>query len=190
MTTLAKRIILLCVLFCGVYLQYRAEQTVEKARVSKRTNERTRIQREQFMMRAVKLSLVKNPEEELRGGSVIVKTGKVVGEGWNDSRLMNDPEAHAEVSSIIKACSNLDTNDLRGAELYTAVQPCPRCLSMIGTIGIENVYYCIPRWKIGKFDNGHSREYLVEQMARSQMEKKVREIQVQPRNADTFAGKF
>jgi tRNA(Arg) A34 adenosine deaminase TadA len=192
----AKKVILFSVLLFAVYSQYKAEQTVKKNRgESQRTRqgkeEVSTPQQDQFMTRALELSQVEVGEDQgPPGGSVIVKEGKIIGEGWNSDELSMDPAAHAEVQSIINACKNLDTQDLAGTDIYAAVQPCPRCLSMISIIGIEKVYYCVPRWKIKQFDNGRSPEYVVEQLAKQGKRQRVREIQLLTSDADKYVSRF
>jgi guanine deaminase len=80
----------------------------------------------EYMKRAIDLSR-SNIERGLGGpfGAVIVKDGKVIGEGWNKVTSNNDPTAHAEVEAIREACKNLGNFDLSGAEIYTSCEPCP-----------------------------------------------------------------
>lgn len=95
-----------------------------------------------FMKRAIELSQ-KNIEAGAGGpfGAVIVKNGKVIGEGSNKVTSTNDPTAHAEVVAIREACKNLSTFDLTGAAIYTSCEPCPMCLSAIYWAHIEKVFY-------------------------------------------------
>lgn len=74
-------------------------------------------------------------------GAVIVKDGVIVAEGSNCVTLNNDPTAHAEVTTIRKACTALNTFDLSGCEIYTSCEPCPMCLSAIYWARIERIYY-------------------------------------------------
>ncbi|MBD8349469.1 nucleoside deaminase [Dysgonomonas sp. HGC4] len=74
-------------------------------------------------------------------GAVIVKDGKIVAEGSNCVTLDNDPTAHAEVTTIRKACKELNTFDLNGCEIYTSCEPCPMCLSAIYWARIDRIYY-------------------------------------------------
>ena len=60
-------------------------------------------------------------------GCVIVLDGKVVGEGCNETELQHDPTAHAEIVAMRRACASLEKDDLRGATLYTTLQPCGMC---------------------------------------------------------------
>jgi guanine deaminase len=95
-----------------------------------------------FMQRAIELSL-RNMQTNVGGpfGAVIVKDGKIVGEGWNQVTSINDPTAHAEVQAIRDACKNLNTFDLDGCEVYTSCEPCPMCLSAIYWARCSKIYY-------------------------------------------------
>ena len=59
--------------------------------------------------------------------SIIVRDGRIVGEGQNRAATAGDPTAHAEVEAIRDACRKLGANDLSGATLYSAMEPCPMC---------------------------------------------------------------
>ncbi len=54
--------------------------------------------KKEFMIRAIELSR-KNMQAGAGdlSGAVIVKDGKVIGEGWNKVTSSNDPTAHAEI---------------------------------------------------------------------------------------------
>lgn len=60
-------------------------------------------------------------------GCVIVLDGRVVGEAHNEVGLAHDPTAHAEMVAIRRACASLARDDLRGATLYSTLQPCGMC---------------------------------------------------------------
>ena len=85
-----------------------------------------------FLERAIELS--RNGMQSLKGGPfgcVIVKDGKIVGEGANEVTTSNDPTAHAEVVAIRNACKNLKTFQLTDCDVYTSCEPCPMCLGAI-----------------------------------------------------------
>ncbi len=73
-------------------------------------------------------------------GAVVVKNGEVVGRAANSVTSTNDPTAHAEVNAIRQACTNLNTFDLSGCEIYASCEPCPMCLAAIYWARIEKVY--------------------------------------------------
>lgn len=100
-------------------------------------------QQKEFMHRAIELSLIGSRDGIGQGpfGAVIVKDGKIIGEGHNNVITDNDPTAHAEVVAIRDACKNLKTYELQDCEIYTSCEPCPMCLSAIYWAKLEKIYY-------------------------------------------------
>ena len=78
-------------------------------------------------------------------GAVVVKDGKIVGEGFNKVTSTNDPTAHAEVVAIRNACENLRSFQLDGCTLYTSCEPCPMCLGAIYWARPSKVFYAATR---------------------------------------------
>jgi tRNA(adenine34) deaminase len=81
-----------------------------------------------FMARAIELAR----QGDCRpGGSpigcVIVLDGELVGEGFNETALRCDPTAHGEVVAMRKAGARIGQMELRGATLYSTLQPCGMC---------------------------------------------------------------
>ncbi|HEY1804353.1 MAG TPA: nucleoside deaminase [Terracidiphilus sp.] len=74
-------------------------------------------------------------------GAVVVREGKIVGEGANYVTSTNDPTAHAEVSAIRAAAKALNSFTLAGCELYTSCEPCPMCLAAAYWARLDAVYY-------------------------------------------------
>lgn len=74
-------------------------------------------------------------------GCVIVKDGKIIGQGSNMVMKTKDPTAHAEVVAIREACKNLDNFQLNGCEVYTSCEPCPMCLGAIFWARPSQVYF-------------------------------------------------
>ncbi len=97
---------------------------------------------EAFMRRAVAISADALGQPGLEPfGSVVVKDGKIVGEGINRSLANLDPTSHGETEAIRDACRNLGTVDLSGCELYTSCEPCALCVATMAIAGIEKLYY-------------------------------------------------
>lgn len=95
----------------------------------------------EYMKKAIELSIKSVQNGGGPFGAVIVKDHKIVAEGSNCVTLNNDPTAHAEVTTIRKACQTLNTFDLSGCEIYTSCEPCPMCLSAIYWARIERIYF-------------------------------------------------
>jgi len=97
---------------------------------------------EKFMRRAIELSAQALDEPGARPyGAVVVRDGKIVGEGLNQSAKNFDPTSHGEVEAIRDACRNLKTTDLSGADLYTSCEPCSVCVATMLMAGIARMYY-------------------------------------------------
>ncbi len=81
-----------------------------------------------WMNRAITLARAGNTESGKNGiGCVIVRDGDVIGEGCNEVELRHDATAHAEIVSMRRAGQRLECHELRGAVLYTTLQPCGMC---------------------------------------------------------------
>lgn len=95
-----------------------------------------------FMQRAIELSAqaLGTPGAE-PFGAVVVRDGRIVGEGFNHSRAHWDPTSHGEVEAIRDACRRLQTVDLSGSELYTSCEPCALCVAAMQIAGIAKLYY-------------------------------------------------
>tara|TARA_Y100000590_G_scaffold467257_1_gene645580 strand:- start:945 stop:1409 length:465 start_codon:yes stop_codon:yes gene_type:complete len=106
----------------------------------------------QFMLRAIKLSIKSVNTGGGPFGSVIVKNNKIIAEGSNKVTSTNDPTAHGEIVAIREACRLLNVFDLRGSELYTSCEPCPMCLSAIYWARIDKIYYANTRDDAKKID--------------------------------------
>ena len=53
--------------------------------------------------------------------------GEVLAQEKNAVAESRDPTAHAEITAIRQACARLGRPDLRGATLYSTLQPCGMC---------------------------------------------------------------
>lgn len=78
-------------------------------------------------------------------GCVIVKDGRVIGEGWNRVTSDNDPTAHAEVVAIRDACRNLSSFQLSGCQVYTSCEPCPMCLGALYWARPKSIFFSATR---------------------------------------------
>ena len=97
---------------------------------------------QKFLERAIELSA--QGIDQLKGGPfgcVIVKDGKIIGEGCNQVTATNDPTAHAEVVAIRNACKTLNNFQLDGCDVYTSCEPCPMCLGAIYWARPKRVIY-------------------------------------------------
>jgi guanine deaminase len=100
---------------------------------------------EHFLARSIQLATANVLNSGGPFGAVIVTAGGQAFDGVNRVTATNDPTAHAEVTAIRRACSELGTFDLSGATLYTSCEPCPMCLASALWARVERVVFAADR---------------------------------------------
>ncbi len=90
-------------------------------------------------------------------GCVIVLAGRVVAEAHNQVDPAHDPTAHAEIVAIRRACATIKSQDLRGATLYSTLQPCGMCSMASIWAHISRIVYGAERHQVHKmyFEDRH-----------------------------------
>jgi len=130
----------------------------------------------EFMSRAIELSIESANKGTGPFGAVIVKDNKIISEGFNMVTSTNDPTSHAEISAIRNACKNLNNFSLKGYELYTTCEPCSMCLSAIYWARIDKIYYANTRSDAKKIDFDDS--FIYEELKKNIKERKIPMIQM------------
>ncbi len=130
----------------------------------------------EFMSRAIELSIESANKGTGPFGAVIVKDNKIISEGFNMVTSTNDPTSHAEISAIRNACKNLNNFSLKGCELYTTCEPCSMCLSGIYWARIDKIYYANTRSDAQKIDFDDS--FIYEELKKNIKERKIPMIQM------------
>ena len=97
---------------------------------------------------------------EVRAGNrpifcLVVKCGRIVGQGSNTVARDSNPSAHGEVNAIRDACSRLATIDLTGCTLYTPMEPCPMCLATILEAKVSRLVLGARHSRVGRKDLGN-----------------------------------
>ena len=129
-----------------------------------------------FMSRAIELSIESVRSNGGPFGCVIVKNNKIIAEGCNKVTETNDPTAHAEIVTIRKACKELNNFHLKGTEIYTSCEPCPMCLSAIYWAHIDKVFYGNTRKDASKI--GFDDNFIYEEFSKDIGSRKIPLIQI------------
>lgn len=74
-------------------------------------------------------------------GACIVRDGQILSVSSNHVLLGHDPTAHAEVMAIRRACAELETHLLEGAEIYSTTEPCPMCFASLHWARVAKIFY-------------------------------------------------
>lgn len=83
---------------------------------------------ERYMREAVREAEKAFAEDEVPVGAVVVHESRVIGRAHNQTRLLKDPTAHAEMVAITQACEALQSEHLPETTVYVTLEPCPMCL--------------------------------------------------------------
>lgn len=78
---------------------------------------------------------------EVPCGAIIVKDGEIIGKAHNQTELLRDPTAHAEILAITQAAAALGNWRLAGAVLYVTKEPCPMCAGAIVLARLKKVVW-------------------------------------------------
>ena len=97
--------------------------------------------RESFMERAFEMRRRAIERGDQPYGAIVVKGGRIVGEGVSAVVTDNDPTAHAEMQAIRDAARRLGTSDLTSCEMYGTSRACPMCEAGAYWARIARMYY-------------------------------------------------
>jgi tRNA(adenine34) deaminase len=94
-----------------------------------------------WMQRAVELARGAAAIHEVPVGAVLVLDGRILAEGYNLTRTIADPTAHAELVAIRKAAARIGSSRLLDATLYVTLEPCAMCAGAIVLARIRRLVY-------------------------------------------------
>ncbi len=108
-----------------------------------------KIDHTKWMQEAIKEAIKALHEKEVPIGAVVVHDSKVIGRGYNQVEMLQDPTAHAEMIAITSASNHLQQKWLRDCSLYITVEPCSMCAGAIVLARLKTVVYGVQDIKTG-----------------------------------------
>lgn len=102
-----------------------------------------------FMYAALQEAEIALEKNEVPIGAVVVYQNKIIGRGHNQTELLKDATAHAEMIAITSASNYLDDKFLDDCDLFVTVEPCVMCSGAILLSRIKNVYFGTFETKFG-----------------------------------------
>ena len=94
-----------------------------------------------WMSRALEFARIAESKGEVPVGAVLVRAGKIIGEGYNQPISANDPTAHAEIVAIRQAAEALGNYRLPGTTLYVTIEPCTMCVGALIHARVETLVF-------------------------------------------------
>ena len=107
---------------------------------------------EYFMKQALTEAQLALESDEIPIGAVIVCNDKIIARTHNQTEMLNDVTAHAEILAITAAANALGAKYLDECTLYVTLEPCPMCAGALEHAHIDKVVYAADDPK-----NGYSR---------------------------------
>lgn len=84
-----------------------------------------------YMQLALREAQLSVDNDEVPVGAIIIKDGAIIGRAHNQTELLKDPTAHAEMIAITQAASAVGDWRLTDTVLYVTKEPCPMCAGAI-----------------------------------------------------------
>jgi tRNA(adenine34) deaminase len=94
-----------------------------------------------FMRTAFREATRAFESDECPIGAVFVHNNEIVGRGHNQTHMLKDPTAHAEMIALTAAASSLDEQRLSECSLYVTLEPCIMCAGALIHARLKNLYF-------------------------------------------------
>jgi len=101
------------------------------------------------MSHALALAMQAKEAQEVPVGAVIIREGRILGEGHNRTVREGDPTMHAEIVAIRQAALSVGDWRLLGSTLYVTLEPCAMCAGAIVLARIPRVVFAAHDPKAG-----------------------------------------
>ena len=104
---------------------------------------------EYFMQQALRQARMAFDAGEVPVGAVIVVEDRVIGKGFNQTEMLNDVTAHAEMIAITAAAGHMNSKFLDECTLYVTVEPCLMCAGALKWARFHRIVYGAGEPKFG-----------------------------------------
>ncbi len=94
-----------------------------------------------YMEQAIKEAAKAMDAGEIPVGAVIVCQKQIIARAHNQTQILNDVTAHAEIMAITSAAAYLGSKYLRDCTLYVTLEPCIMCAGALFWSQIDRVVY-------------------------------------------------
>lgn len=96
---------------------------------------------EYYMGEALREARKAEGADEIPVGAVVVSGDDIIGRAHNQTELLHDVTAHAEILAISAATEHLGAKYLTGCTLYVTLEPCVMCAGALGWAQVGRIVY-------------------------------------------------
>ncbi len=96
---------------------------------------------EYFMNEAIKEAHKARDNKEVPVGAVIVADNKIIARAHNQTEILNDVTAHAEMLAITSASNTLGSKYLTQCTLFVTLEPCIMCAAAASWAQLPRIVY-------------------------------------------------
>ncbi len=93
------------------------------------------------MLQAIREAEKARDAGEVPVGAVIVVNNQIIARSHNQTQLLNDVTAHAEILAITTASSYLGSKYLKDCTLFVTLEPCVMCAGALYWSQIDRIVY-------------------------------------------------
>jgi len=94
-----------------------------------------------FMGQALREAEKARDAGEIPVGAVVVCQKQIIARAHNQTQILNDVTAHAEIMAITAASSHLGNKYLNECTLYVTLEPCIMCAGALAWAQLDRVVY-------------------------------------------------
>jgi len=109
---------------------------------------------EHFMKKALQLAQAAYEAGEIPVGAIVVSNNQIIARAHNQTELLTDVTAHAEILAITAAANFLNSKYLKECTLYVTLEPCVMCAGALFWSQISRLVYAAPDEKRGFMRHG------------------------------------
>jgi tRNA(adenine34) deaminase len=94
-----------------------------------------------FMRQAIEQARLAAAAGEIPVGAVVVANERIIARGHNQTEMLNDVTAHAEIIALTAAANHLGDKYLHDCTLYVTLEPCPMCAGALAWSQVSRIVY-------------------------------------------------
>jgi len=94
-----------------------------------------------YMKEALREAQKAYEKDEVPIGAVAVYKNQIIGRGHNQTELLKDPTAHAEILAITAAANALSSWRLNDVEMFVTVEPCIMCSGALVLARVKRIIF-------------------------------------------------